>query len=235
VVIAGFGLTLRYFAHFTTREPAAAVPASAVAWSLSPSIPASASVNPFLGADFYVRTDFVRSVGWSISAHPELASEMESIKHTATASWILSVDDIEEVSTVLSTAQKESRQTGRPSLPVFVISNLPDRYCRRGFFTTDARLQPSAIQHYIPDFIEPVAAAFAAEPSQRAVVILEPGALIDLTDTARLPCADAADAERDVYPQPLLVSTYPTCFSISPSVPAPSRAMIRPVPRSQGS
>ena len=181
-----------------TAPGAPAPPHSAgVVLSLSPAAVVPASDNPFLHSKLYVRREFVGDVAWSISAHPELAREMEEVKRMPTAHWIVSADGVEGVDAVLSAAAKEARETGVPSLPVFVLYNLPDRNCRRGVFTTDARALPHAIERYLPDFIEPLARVFGAHAPQRAVVILEPGALVDLTAAQPLPCAEAPNAQLD--------------------------------------
>jgi hypothetical protein len=179
--------------------PRTAAPKSAasVVLGLEASAISTGDGNPFLGSDFYIRREFVSDVAWSIAAHDDLAAQMERVKRRPTASWIVSEDDVESVELVLSAAEKEARETGRPSLPVFVLHDLPDQNCRPGYLLPDAHAQPEALRRYLPNFIEPLARTFAAHAEQRAVVILEPGALVSLAAATRLPCADSASAQLD--------------------------------------
>jgi len=80
---------------------------------------------------------------------------------------------------------------------VFVIYDLPNRDCAAAGSRGELFVDKGGEARYQTEFIDVIAAAFAAHPNQKAAVILEPDSLPNLVTNLELPsCAAAADVYR---------------------------------------
>ena len=91
---------------------------------------------------------------------------------------------------MLDDVEKVASRSGRTCLPVFVVYNLPNRDCSAKSSNGELSLEEGGEQRYRTEFIDRIAAAFAAHPSQRIAVVLEPDSLPNLVTNLGVPkCA----------------------------------------------
>lgn len=182
------------------HHPAASVPSAPVAPPPTPiaalpvmpatTPPAPSNVNPFLGADLYVDPSYASKVSSSITAHPAQAEQLERLKQSPTALWLDRIATVDGLPAVLDDVKKVARSTGRKVLPVFVVYNLPNRDCSSKSSNGELSLEAGGEQRYRTEFIDRIAAAFAAHPTQNIAVVLEPDSLPNLVTNLNVPkCA----------------------------------------------
>lgn len=168
-----------------TPAPVEAMP---VAPATTP--PAPSNVNPFIGADLYVDPSYASKVSASIAAHPAAARRLERLKQFPTAVWIDKIAAVDSVPGVLEDVKKVASRSGRSVLPVFVVYNLPNRDCSAKSSNGELSLDEGGEMRYRTEFIDRIAAAFAAHPTQRIAVVLEPDSLPNLVTNLNVPkCA----------------------------------------------
>lgn len=175
-----------------SSKPIAPPPAPIEALPVAPATtpPAPSNVNPFIGADLYVDPSYGSKVSASIAAHPAAAAQLERLKQLPTAVWIDRIAAVDRVPVVLEDVKKVASRSGRNVLPVFVVYNLPNRDCSAKSSNGELSLEEGGEQRYRAEFIDRIAAAFAAHPTQRIAVVLEPDSLPNLVTNLSVPkCA----------------------------------------------
>jgi cellulose 1,4-beta-cellobiosidase len=152
--------------------------------------PAPADVNPFVGADLYVDPEFATRVETTRAAHPEAARLLDSVQRSPTALWLDSIASLGGLSDTLDAVGAQAQRSGRRVLPVFVVYNLPNRDCSARSSNGELSIEAGGEQRYRTEFIDRIAQAFAAHPSQRVAVIVEPDSLPNLvTNLGHPKCA----------------------------------------------
>ena len=155
------------------------------------------AVNPFAGARFYGDPEFVRTVARAQAPTPEDAARLKKVATFPTAVWLESVETAKLAASTLDDAQKAQAAGGGPVVPVFVIYDLPNRDCAAAGSRGELFVDKGGEARYQTEFIDVIAAAFAAHPTQKVAVILEPDSLPNLVTNLELPsCAAAADVYR---------------------------------------
>jgi cellulose 1,4-beta-cellobiosidase len=152
------------------------------------------STNPFEGAQFHVDPAFSQHVAATSALYPALASKMDRVAALPTAVWIDTIAAIGRVTQTLDAAAAEGLSAGPPVLSVFVLYDLPNRDCAARSSGGELVVEHGGEGRYRSDFIDPIAAAIAAHPSQRAVVLLEPDSLANIATNAGIPNCAASDA-----------------------------------------
>jgi cellulose 1,4-beta-cellobiosidase len=166
----------------TTAKPVAA-----------PTAPPPPAVNPFQGAKFFVDPEFATTVGKVTPPTPEDAARLKKLGAFPTAVWLETLETAKLAGPTLDAALKQEAAGGGPVVPVFVVYNLPNRDCAAEGSRGELSVDKGGEALYQSQFIDVIAAAFAAHPSQKIAVILEPDSLPNLVTNIELPTCAAAE------------------------------------------
>ena len=132
-------------------------------------------------------------VGRATTPTPEDAARLKKVAAYPTAVWLESVETAKLAGPTLDDALKQEAAGGGPIVPVFVVYNLPNRDCAAEGSRGELFVDKGGEARYQSEFIDVIAAAFAAHPSQKIVVVLEPDSLANLVTNAELPTCAAAE------------------------------------------
>jgi cellulose 1,4-beta-cellobiosidase len=158
--------------------------------------PPAPSVNPFQDAHFYVNPDYVSKVQATAAAVPAKADQIKKVANQPTAIWLDSIAAVAGIAGKLDDAAKQKHPDGKPSVPVFVVYDLPNRDCSAKSSAGELDASKGGEARYRSEFIDAIAKQFAARPTQRIVAILEPDSLPNLaTNLDQRKC----EASEDVY------------------------------------
>jgi cellulose 1,4-beta-cellobiosidase len=150
--------------------------------------------NPFEGARFHVDAGYTRRVTSTAAQYPALAPQIARVGAQPTAVWIDAIARVARVSETLDAAATEAANGGPPILSVFVLYDLPNRDCSARSSAGELDVANKGEARYRAEFIDPIAAAFAAHAAQRVIALLEPDSLANLATNANLPKCAAADS-----------------------------------------
>jgi cellulose 1,4-beta-cellobiosidase len=126
---------------------------------------------------------------------PTQAPALKKLALQPTAVWLDSLKAVPSVSRHLDEAHRQQVAGGTPIVPLFVVYDLPGRDCAAKSSNGELSVKDEA--RYQHEYIDVIAAAFRAHPTQPAVVILEPDSLANLATNLALPgCAAAEGAYR---------------------------------------
>ena len=159
----------------------------------APTAAAAPAVNPFQGANFYVDPEFSRMVGKITAPTPEDGARLKKVGAYPTAVWLESLETAKLAGPTLDDALKQEAATGKPVVPVFVVYNLPNRDCAAEGSRGELFVDKGGEALYQTQFIDVIAAAFAAHPSQKIAVVLEPDSLPNLVTNLEVPNCAAAE------------------------------------------
>ena len=155
--------------------------------------PPPPNVNPFKGARFYVDPEFARMVAKVPASAPEDAARMKKVAGFPTAVWLETLETAKLAGPTLDDALKQEAAGSGPIVPVFVVYNLPNRDCAAEGSRGELFVDKGGEALYQSQFIDVIAAAFAAHPSQKIAVVLEPDSLPNLVTNSELPACAAAE------------------------------------------
>src|SRR5262249_31340039 len=154
--------------------------------------------NPFADAQFYVNPDYATEIDTSIAADPADAARLGKVKSYATAIWLDNIAKVAKVAGYLDDAAKQQAASGKPVVTVFVIYDRRGRDCHANASNGELTLSATDVTRYKSEYIDAIAAEFAAHGSQRIVGIVEPDSLPNLATNMSDPrCAAAAPVYRD--------------------------------------
>ena len=153
----------------------------------APTTPPAPAVNPFQGARFYVDPEFARTVAKVTAPTPEDGARLKKLAAFPTAVWLESLETAKLAGPTLDDALKQEAAGGGPIVPVFVVYNLPNRDCAAEGSRGELFVDKGGEALYQSQFIDVIAAAFAAHPSQKIAVVLEPDSLPNLVTNIELP------------------------------------------------
>jgi cellulose 1,4-beta-cellobiosidase len=159
----------------------------------APTAAPAPAVNPFTGAGFYVDPEFARMVAKVPTSTPEDSARLKKLAAFPTAVWLESLETAKLAGPTLDDALKQEAAGGKPVVPVFVIYNLPNRDCAAEGSRGELFVDKGGEGLYQSQFIDVIAAAFAAHPSQKVAVVLEPDSLPNLVTNLELPTCAAAE------------------------------------------
>ncbi len=151
------------------------------------------AVNPFTGARFYVDPEFARMVARATAPTPEDAARLKKVAAFPTAVWLESLETAKLAGPTLDDALKQEAAGGGPIVPVFVVYNLPNRDCAAEGSRGELFVDKNGEARYQTEFIDVIAAAFAAHPSQKIAVVLEPDSLANLVTNIEVPTCAVAE------------------------------------------
>ena len=149
--------------------------------------------NPFEGAEFYVNPDYTKKVEETETVDEAVKAKLQELKVNPTGLWIDRIAAIENVPRWLDDAAAQSKEKGKPVVPVIVVYDLPNRDCSAKASAGELDVAQGGEARYRKEFIDPIAAEFAKRPDQRIVVVLEPDSLPNVvTNLAVEKCAKSA-------------------------------------------
>ena len=150
--------------------------------------------NPFAGAVFYVNPDYAAEVQGAIASAPANTDALAKIKNISTAIWLDTLAKVPTVGKYLDDALAQQTKLQKPVVTQFVIYDLPGRDCHANASNGELSLSAADVQRYKTDYIDKIAAAFAAHPNQRIAAIVEPDSLPNLATNMSDPRCAASDA-----------------------------------------
>ena len=157
--------------------------------------PAAKDGNPFAGARLYTNPDYARAIEDLAHKTPAQASALRKLGVQPTAVWLDAVKRVPSVGRHLEEAHRQQVAGESPVVPVFVVYDLPGRDCAAKASSGEFSVKDET--RYQHEYIDAIAAAFRAHPSQPAAVILEPDSLANLATNLGLEgCAAAEGAYR---------------------------------------
>ena len=194
VALALSSCTLKTKATASGTATAAAATATPSA-SAAPEVPATdaQSGNPFADATQVINPDYVAKVEATAKSHPSDADAIRKVEAIPTAVWLDSISSVTNVPKILSAAEKQQVASGKPTVSLFVVYDLPNRDCSAKAAAGELDIEKMGEERYKAEFIDKIAAEFAAHPTQRIVAILEPDSLPNIATNMNVAKCAASD------------------------------------------
>jgi cellulose 1,4-beta-cellobiosidase len=162
----------------------------------APSTEASPASNPFVGAAFYVDPHYTEKVATSQLQAPDLATELEVVKHQPTALWLDTIAAIDQLPAWLTGAESQAKKLGRATVPVVVVYNLPNRDCAAKASSGELAIDQDGERRYREEYIDKIAELLSSHAAQKVAIVLEPDSLPNLvSNMGQAKCA----VSHDVY------------------------------------
>ncbi len=166
---------------------------SACAGTMNMASPGS-SHNPFKKANFFINPEYVANVEATAKKHPDMAAAIREVEKYPTAVWLDSIASVKNLPVWLDEAKKQQDATGKPTLTVVVVYDLPNRDCAAAASAGELKVSENGEQRYKTEFIDPITAQFKAHPDQPIAVVLEPDSLGNMATNMALPMCQEARA-----------------------------------------
>jgi cellulose 1,4-beta-cellobiosidase len=161
------------------------------------SSPAS-SHNPFKGVGFFLNPGYTANVEATAKKHPNEADKILKVAKYPTAVWLDSIKSAGNLQGWLDEAKKQQDASGKPTLTVVVVYDLPNRDCSAASSAGELKVAENGETRYKNEFIDPIVAQFKAHSDQPIAVILEPDSLGNLATNMALPmCQEARSAYKN--------------------------------------
>jgi cellulose 1,4-beta-cellobiosidase len=157
---------------------------------------ASSRRNPFLNARFFLNPDYVAEVEEAARLAPSDAAVIRKVKQYPTGLWLDSIAQIAKIPGWLDAARKQQQANGVPTVPVFVVYDMPNRDCASKSSAGELKVADNGAARYQNEFIDPIARLFKEYSDLPIVAILEPDSLPNLATNLNLPACTEA---RSVY------------------------------------
>jgi cellulose 1,4-beta-cellobiosidase len=178
------GLAMLLGSCATAPKPVAVTPATT---------PPAPAINPFADATLFVNPEYTKAVEALIPAHAGEAAMLKKLSVIPTAIWLSWIADTKDVPRYLDLALQQQKAGGKPVITTFVIYDLPNRDCNAAASAGELPASPEGEARYQHDYIDVIAAAFAAHPDQRIAAILEPDSVGNLITNLENPKCQAAE------------------------------------------
>jgi cellulose 1,4-beta-cellobiosidase len=154
--------------------------------------------NPFHGVNFFINPEYVANVEATAKRHPEMADQIRKVEQYPTAMWMDSIASVGNLKGWLDAAKKQQDESGKPTLSVLIVYDLPNRDCSAEASAGELKVAQNGLQRYKTEFIDAITAEFKAHPSQPIVVVLEPDSLGNLATNMSIPaCVEARPAYKE--------------------------------------
>jgi cellulose 1,4-beta-cellobiosidase len=154
--------------------------------------------NPFKGVAFYLNPAYAASVEATAQRHPEEADKIRKVAQYPTAVWLDQIKAVGNLKGWLDEAKKQQDASGKPTLTVVVVYDLPNRDCSAAASAGELKVAQNGLARYKKEFIDPITAELKAHPDQPIVVVLEPDSLGNLATNLMIPmCQEAKSAYRE--------------------------------------
>jgi cellulose 1,4-beta-cellobiosidase len=156
------------------------------------------SKNPFKDVAFFLNPGYTANVEATAKKHPDEADKIRKVATYPTAVWLDSIKAVGNLQGWLDDAKKQQDASGKPTLTMVVVYDLPNRDCSAESSAGELKVAQNGEARYMHEFIDPITAQFKAHPSQPIVVVLEPDSLGNLATNMALPmCQEAKNAYKD--------------------------------------
>jgi cellulose 1,4-beta-cellobiosidase len=153
--------------------------------------------NPFKGVNFFLNPDYTEEVESTAKHFPGEAELIRRAASHPTGIWLDTIAVAANVPRWLDEAKKQQVASGKPTLSVFVLCNLPNRDCAAKASAGELEVEADGEERYKTEFIDPIAAQFVSHPDQPIVAIIEPDSLANMATNMHEPkCAVSAGAYR---------------------------------------
>eukprot|EP01111_Echinosteliopsis_oligospora_P000464 TRINITY_DN104_c0_g1_i3.p1 TRINITY_DN104_c0_g1~~TRINITY_DN104_c0_g1_i3.p1 ORF type:complete len:604 (-),score=182.93 TRINITY_DN104_c0_g1_i3:72-1775(-) len=177
----------------TTTKPPMVNPATVP--PIAPTAKVTLTGNPFAGRNMYLSPNYRNEVESAMATYPSLASKMSKVANIATGYWIDRIAVIPNITTILTQARTQQSQSGKQTVTVLVIYDLPNRDCHA--YASNGELQcngdplcATGLAAYKTQYIDAIVAAISAFPDMPIVAIVEPDSLPNLATNLGTPkCA----------------------------------------------
>ena len=143
--------------------------------------------NPFKDVRFYLNPEYTASVEATAQKHPDEADVIRKVAQYPTGVWLSDIKAVANLQGWLDEAKRQQLASGRPTLTVVVVYDLPNRDCAAESSAGELKVEENGESRYRTEFIDPIAAQFKAHPDQPIVVVLEPDSLGNLATNMGLP------------------------------------------------
>jgi cellulose 1,4-beta-cellobiosidase len=160
--------------------------------------PQGSTRNPFKDVAFFLNPAYTASVEATAKKHPEEAATIRKVAQYPTAVWLDSISAIDKLPGWLDEAKKQQDASGKPTLTVVVVYDLPNRDCSAAASAGELKVAENGEKRYKAEFIDPITKIFKAHADQPIVVVLEPDSLGNLATNMDLPtCQEAKSAYKN--------------------------------------
>jgi cellulose 1,4-beta-cellobiosidase len=151
--------------------------------------------NPFKDVAFFLNPAYTESVEATAKRHPDMADTIRKVAQNPTAVWLDSIANLKNLKGWLDEAKQQQDKTGKPTLTVVVVYDLPNRDCAAAASAGELKVSERGFERYKSEFIDPITAEFKAHPNQPIAVVLEPDSLGNMATNMALPmCQEARPA-----------------------------------------
>lgn len=148
--------------------------------------------NPFKGVRFFLNPAYTASVEDTAQKHPDEANVIRKVAQYPTGVWLSDIKTVENLQGWLDEAKRQQVASGKPTMTVIVVYNMPNRDCAAESSAGELKVEEDGEARYRTEFIDPIAAQFRAHPDQPIAVILEPDSLGNLATNMSLPKCQAS-------------------------------------------
>jgi len=160
--------------------------------------PEGSTRNPFKDVAFFLNPGYTASVEATAKRHPDEAATILKVAAQPTAVWLDSIAAVDNLGGWLDEAKKQQDASGKPTLTLVVVYDLPNRDCSAAASAGELKVAQNGEQRYKSEFIDPITKIFRAHPDQPIVVVLEPDSLGNLATNMDLPlCQEAKSAYKN--------------------------------------
>jgi cellulose 1,4-beta-cellobiosidase len=150
--------------------------------------------NPFEGVNFYLNPSYVANVEATAQRHPPDAALIRKVATYPTGVWLSDIKSVDNLPGWLDEAKRQQDESGRPTMTVVVVYDLPDRDCSAESSAGELKTEENGVERYRREFIDPIAAQFRAHPDQPIAVVLEPDSLGNMATNMGVPKCQKAKA-----------------------------------------
>jgi cellulose 1,4-beta-cellobiosidase len=154
--------------------------------------------NPFKDVNYFLNPEFVANVEATAKRHPEMAEQIRKVAQYPSAGWLDSIGAVKNLKVWLDEAKKQQDASGKPTLTVVIVYDLPNRDCSAEASAGELKVAQNGLQRYKTEFIDAITAEFKAHASQPIAVVLEPDSLGNLATNMSIPaCVEARPAYKE--------------------------------------
>jgi cellulose 1,4-beta-cellobiosidase len=152
--------------------------------------------NPFLDVNFFLNPEYVANVEATAKAFPAEADAIRKVEQYPTGLWLDSIAHVANLPLWLAEARKQQQASGKPTLSLVVVYDMPDRDCAAKSSAGELTASQNGGARYRTEFIDVIAKHFKDYSDLPIVAILEPDSLGNLVTNMNLPkCSEA----RSIY------------------------------------
>jgi cellulose 1,4-beta-cellobiosidase len=159
---------------------------------------AGSAKNPFKDVAYFINPGYVANVEATAKRHPEMADQILKVAKYPSAGWLDQIAAIKNLKVWLDEAKKQQDATGKPTLTVVIVYDLPNRDCSAAASAGELKVSENGEERYKREFIDPITAEFKAHANQPIAVVLEPDSLGNLATNMSIPaCQEARPAYKN--------------------------------------